>query len=127
MKSPGAKKQFNINPKHVEKMASFGCTQGEIAGVYGCSENLISTSYSQPYNKGREHMKVRLRKKQLQVALRGSYAMLIWLGKQMLGQREPPHEVVGKGGEALVPSTITVVSETAKKLTEDIQSGKGTE
>lgn len=123
----GRPKTIHINSKHVYKLASYGCTQAEIAGVFGCNPTYISVNFASEYRKGQEILRIKLRRKQIQVALRGNYTMLIWLGKQMLDQREPPHELVGKGGDALVPSTITVVSKTAKKLTEDIQDGKGTE
>ena len=40
--------------------------------------------------KNRLITKQRLRKKQIEVALNGDRTMLIWLGKQMLGQAENP-------------------------------------
>ena len=40
--------------------------------------------------KGRATLKRRLRRKQLELALEGDKTMLIWLGKQMLGQVDTP-------------------------------------
>ena len=79
-------KKYDIDPKQVEKLAGYGCTNTEIAGVYGCSADLIDKSYSEFLTKGRANLKKRLRKAQLDTALSGNSTMLIWLGKQMLGQ-----------------------------------------
>ena len=79
-------KKYDIDPKLVEKLAGYGCTNTEIAGVYGCSADLIDKSYSEFLTKGRANLKKRLRKAQLDAALSGNSTMLIWLGKQMLGQ-----------------------------------------
>ena len=68
------------------KRQGYGCTNTEIAGVYGCSADLIDKSYSEFLTKGRANLKKRLRKAQLDSALSGNSTMLIWLGKQMLGQ-----------------------------------------
>ena len=79
-------KNYDIDTLQVEKLAGYGCTNTEIAGVYGCSADLIDKSYSEFLTKGRANLKMRLRKAQLDSALSGNSTMLIWLGKQMLGQ-----------------------------------------
>ena len=35
-------KKYNIDEKQVERLASFGCTNTEIASFFGCSKVLIS-------------------------------------------------------------------------------------
>ena len=79
-------KKYEIDGKQVEQLASFGCTNKEIASFFGCSADLIEKSYSEFLTKGRANLKKRLRKAQLDTALSGNSTMLIWLGKQMLGQ-----------------------------------------
>ena len=39
-------KKYDIDPKNVEKLASYGCSNREIADYFGCDESLISKSYS---------------------------------------------------------------------------------
>ena len=39
-------KKYNIDTEQVEKLASFGCSNTEIASFFGCSKDLISKSYS---------------------------------------------------------------------------------
>ena len=81
-------KKYNIDTKEVEKLASFGCTNTEIASFFGCSSDLIEKSYSEFLTKGRDKGKIRLRQLQMRSAERGNVAMLIWLGKNMLGQSD---------------------------------------
>ena len=79
-------KKYDIDVKEVEKLAGYGCTNTEIADFHGCSSDLIEKSYSEFLTKGRADLKKRLRKAQIDTALSGNPTMLIWLGKQMLGQ-----------------------------------------
>lgn len=81
-------KVYEINGEEVEKLASYGCTNKEVADFYGCSADLIEKSYSEFLIKGRSKGKIRLRQLQLKAAEKGSAAILIWLGKQMLGQTD---------------------------------------
>ena len=87
-KSIGRPKKYNIDTDQVEKLAGLGCTNTEIGSFFGCSPDLIEKSYSEYLTKGREKGKIRLRQWQLKAAERGNVAMLIWLGKQILGQAE---------------------------------------
>jgi len=81
-------KKYNIDVDQVEKLAGLGCTNIEIAAFFGCTESLIRKSYSENVTKGKENGKIRLRQWQMKSAQKGNVAMLIWLGKQMLGQSD---------------------------------------
>ena len=83
-------KKYDIPPEKVEQLARYGCTNTEIAQFYGCDESLIRKSYSEFLTKGRAEGKTNLRKWQYNVAKKGNVTMLIWLGKQVLGQSENP-------------------------------------
>jgi len=83
-------KKYDIPPEKVEQLARYGCSNKEIAEFYGCHESLISKSYSRFITKGRAEGKTNLRKWQYHVAKKGNVTMLIWLGKQVLGQSENP-------------------------------------
>ena len=84
----GRQKKYDINPKEVEKLSSYGLTNTEIADFFGCSKDLISKSYSTNITKGKAVLKKKLRKAQIDGALSGNSTLLIWLGKQYLGQTE---------------------------------------
>ena len=81
-------KKYDIDPKQVEKLAAYGCTNTEIASFFGCSKDLISKSYSTNVEKGKDSGRIRLRQLQWRAAERGNIPMLIWLGKQVLGQSD---------------------------------------
>ena len=81
-------KKYDIDKDQVEKLESFGCTDTEIASFFGCDRSLITKSYSQFLTKGRDKGKIRLRQMQWKAADKGNVSMLIWLGKQILGQTE---------------------------------------
>ena len=83
-------KKYKIDTKEVVNLASYGCSNREIADFYGCNESLISKSYSSFVTKGRAKRKTKLRELQWKAAESGNVTMLIWLGKQYLGQSEHP-------------------------------------
>ncbi len=81
-------KKHNIDTDKIEQLASFGCTNKEIASFFGCSQSLIKKSYSTFLTKGRDKGKIRLRQLQWRAAEKGNVSMLIWLGKQVLDQTD---------------------------------------
>jgi len=80
-------KKYEINPEEIQKLASYGCTNTEIADFYGCSENTIRR-YGENLTKGRSMKKIRLRQIQWKIAENGNATMAIWLGKNELGQSD---------------------------------------
>lgn len=76
------------NEKVIEKMASIGATNLEIAEFFGIDENTLKRNFEIFLTKGRADLKTKLRRKQISVALSGNVMMLIWLGKQILGQKD---------------------------------------
>jgi len=82
------RKLIEIKAEQVEALASYGCTNTEIASFFGCSESVIRRRFARYLAKGRNAGKIRLRKKQFEIAMKGNVSMLIWLGKQMLGQKD---------------------------------------
>ena len=81
-------KKYKIDKDQVEKLASFGCSNTEIASFFGCTEHIIRKSYAENLTKGRDKGKIRLRQMQWKAADKGNVTMLIWLGKQLLGQAD---------------------------------------
>jgi hypothetical protein len=77
-----------VDAKLVENLAGIGCPNSEIASIVGVSVDTLARRFAEDINKGRNGGKTRLRKKQIELALAGNVTMLIWLGKQMLGQSD---------------------------------------
>ena len=81
-------KKYKITDEEIVKLASYGCTNTEIADFYGCDESLIRKSFSDSLLKGRARGKIRLRQLQWKSAEKGNVTMQIFLGKNLLGQQD---------------------------------------
>jgi hypothetical protein len=112
-KAPVARpaRQTPIDRKVVEGMASVGATNCEIADFLGVSEALVRKRCQDELTKARASLRTRLRQAQIKAALAGNPAMLIWLGKQMLEQRDKQDVThagaVNTRGVLVVPGAIT--------------------
>tara|TARA_R110000744_G_scaffold99534_1_gene192032 strand:+ start:631 stop:1026 length:396 start_codon:yes stop_codon:yes gene_type:complete len=81
-------KKVNIDSAQVKMLASFGCTYIEIGKYFAVNEALIRKKYRSEYEQGREEMKLSLRQLQWKNAASGNTALLIFLGKNFLGQTD---------------------------------------
>ncbi len=81
-------KQDLPTEKQIEKLASYGLTNKEIAEALGYDDSTLKRKFENFLTKGRANLRKRLKKKQIDVAMSGNVAMLIWLGKQYLDQSE---------------------------------------
>ena len=86
----GANKKV-VPPDEVYKLAAFGCTIEEMSDWFGVNRDTLKYNFSEYIEKGRADVKQRLRNAQIKLALGGNAAMLIWLGKNMLGQSDNPN------------------------------------
>jgi hypothetical protein len=86
-----------IDWSKIEAMARILCTESEIASVTGYSIDLIGErclrdhgmNFPDYYKKHSDGGKMSLRRSQFKKAVvDGNPALLIWLGKQMLGQKD---------------------------------------
>lgn len=87
MAKRGPKKKI-VDSKQIEKLAKIGCSQEEIGYILNISPDTIMRNYADAYKRGYAELKQSLRRKQVQMALKGDKTMLVWLGKQYLGQKE---------------------------------------
>ena len=79
-----------VNPDDVYKLAALGCNNDEICKWFDVNKDTLQYTFGTIIDKGREDLKMRLRRAQIKLALEGNPTMLIWLGKQMLGQTDQP-------------------------------------
>jgi lambda repressor-like predicted transcriptional regulator len=89
-----ARPRKTIDPKRVIHLASIGHTMKEIAALENVSEDTLKRRFADACEKGRTVAAALIRRKQFEKALSGNgdTTMLIWLGKQLLGQKDK-HEV----------------------------------
>lgn len=81
-------KQVELDLALIEKLASIHCTMEEIASVCNCSVDTLERRCADLIKKAKDKGKSSLRRLQWEGAQKGQVAMLIWLGKQLLGQKE---------------------------------------
>lgn len=86
----GGRPELAIDVKVVAGMAFVGATNVEIAEFLGCSTDVIERRFADVLRKKKSSMRMRLRRAQLRLAMDGNATMLIWLGKQHLGQTDKP-------------------------------------
>lgn len=97
-KKPGVKPR-EFDQAQFEKLCGLCATEKEIAGWFGCSIPTVwawclrtyGKNFKEIYEENSAGGKISLRRKQLELALNGSIPLLIWLGKQLLGQKEVVH------------------------------------
>ena len=85
---PSGRPRAEIDFRAVQALARIGCTHAEIGTIVGVSEATIRRRCRKEIDKGYDEMRMSLRRWQYEKAKEGNVAMLIWLGKQHLGQRE---------------------------------------
>lgn len=78
-----------VPPQEVEDLASIGCTNVDIANWFGVTEQAIRYNFSDNLIKGRESLKISLRRAMLKNAcVNLNAAVQIFLAKNMLGMSD---------------------------------------
>jgi hypothetical protein len=78
-----------VPPEEVEDLASLGCTDRDIANWFGVDENTLRYNFSDNLLKGRENLKISLRRAMLKNAcVNLNAAVQIFLAKNMLGMSD---------------------------------------
>lgn len=109
----------------VIEMIKIQCTQVEICAVLGISEDTLTrriiehniegvSNFAGLYEKHSHEGKASLRRAQWKAAHEGNVTMQIWLGKQLLGQRDRQHvELTGAKGGPIQRVDLSKVSTEA--------------
>lgn len=85
----------DVDPATVEQLAAIDCSYAEMAAVLSCSEDTLLRRFADVIKRGRENGKASLKRKQFKLAMDGNATMLIWLGKQRLGQSDRQEYRIG--------------------------------
>jgi len=83
-----ARPKKEIDPEQVKQLAAIQCSYDEMASVLGCDPSTLTRRFAQAIKKGRDIGFTSLKRKQYEMAMKGNTTMLIWLGKQYLGQAD---------------------------------------
>jgi hypothetical protein len=96
----GGRPLTELNYDKLEAMCKIFATGEECAGVLGIDYDTLNRrlkeeglgGFTDYYKKHSSHGKVSLRRAQMKLALEGNATMLIWEGKQVLGQSDKIEE-----------------------------------
>lgn len=126
-----ARPRKEISQKDFENLCAMQCTLAEIASWFECSEDTIERWCKRTYKRGfadayKEFSakgKISLRRAQLKLAEK-SAAMAIFLGKQLLGQRDNPVEVTHTVSpiDAITQEIFRVQTEQARAESADTET-----
>lgn len=83
-----ARPRKQIDADQVKTLAAINCSYEEMAAVLGCNESTLTRRFAQVIKEGRANGRMSLKRKQYEMAMGGNITMLIWLGKQLLGQSD---------------------------------------
>lgn len=78
-----------VDEQLIYRLAKIHCTMEEISAITKVSVNTLERRFGGIIKEAKEHGRASLRRYQYLLAKKGNLGMLIWLGKQLLGQREP--------------------------------------
>jgi hypothetical protein len=113
---PVGRPAIEFDLAQIEGLARIQCTDEEIAAAVGCSVDTLARrkvddpAFMEALQRGKAKGRGSLRRLQWQRANGGSDTMLIWLGKQLLGQRDKSDQsVTGENGGAIVMQIISGV------------------
>lgn len=81
-----------VSPEQIYELAAIGCSDSEIARWFDIAETTLKYNFSEILAKGREDVKMTLRRAMLKNALSGNAVMQIWLSKNMLGMSDNPNQ-----------------------------------
>jgi len=101
---PGGRPKIDIDWDMFDRLCEIFCTQKEIAAIFCCSidtiENAVkehaNTTFSDYYESKSAGGRSSLRRWQYRKAEEGNPTMLIWMGKQYLGQSDKQTLVIDK-------------------------------
>ena len=88
------RKSINIDPDQVRALARLSCSYEEIADVLKIGRSTFAKKLKEEkaireaYDRGKSEGTVSLKRAQFDTAVAGNTAMLIWLGKNRLGQAD---------------------------------------
>jgi hypothetical protein len=105
------RKPVKIDLEQLEKLCGLQCTDAEIAAWFHVSTRTIENrrkhrTFAEAMERGRAKGRISVRRHQMKLLEAGNATMAVWLGKQLLGQRDAiTAEHVGSGGG---PIQVTV-------------------
>jgi hypothetical protein len=87
------RKRIEIDLEQLERWCALQCTDEELAAAFGVSTRTIESrrkdpAFAQAMERGKAKGCISVRRTQMKLLEAGNASIAIWLGKQLLGQRD---------------------------------------
>ena len=114
-KNKGGRPRKEIDQNQFERLCALHCTVSELSDWFGATDKTLNAwckrtygkSFSVVFKEKKSGGNISLRRKQMEVALSGNVSMLIFLGKNYLGQTDRIEE------------TVNTITEEARREVDD--------
>ncbi len=111
-----ARPKLKLDESLIERLAAIHCPITEIAAALNCSVDTLERNYAGLIAKGKERGRTSLRRTQWDAAMKGNVVMMIWLGKQLLGQSDKMDKTISTSGSLEITSVDRLKIDEAKKM-----------
>lgn len=126
VKRPVGRPKIEINLDELERLSALNCTMPELAAYFRVPLRTLEDRYTNDpdiratINRGREVGKLSVRRKQMQIMNdMNSATMAIWLGKQLLGQRDKHDVITEDRGETALNEAFSVIEDLVRGKNND--------
>lgn len=115
--NPVGRPPKDINWEQFEQLCAMQCTKDEICSFlhigWATLDRHLQAKYGEnfeeTYKKLSASGKISLRRAQFRTAMEGNCAMQIWLGKQVLKQREPDQDEIKKYSKGIYENVTSLI------------------
>ena len=114
MSNPVGRPRLEIDIELLKDLAEIHCTMEEMSHILGCSVDTLENNFSEVIKAAQAKGKSSLRRMQVKAAKEGSQVMLVWLGKQLLKQKDKSDEEI----EAIRSTGVIASDEDLKRFAE---------
>jgi hypothetical protein len=101
------RKPVEIDVVELEKLCSLHCTDQDLASWFGVSVRTIESRrkqrlYAEAMERGKTKGRISVRRAQMKLVEAGNATIVIWMGKQLLGQRDViPIQLTGQNEQPI--------------------------
>jgi hypothetical protein len=113
--------KIEINLEELERLSALNCTMPELAAYFKVPLRTLEDRFTNDskvrmcIERGREIGKLSIRRKQLQIMNEtNSVPMAIWLGKQLLGQRDKHDVITEDRTDSVLNDAVTIIEDLLK-------------
>ncbi len=121
-KRPVGRPKIDIDLDELERLSALNCTMPELAAFFKVPLRTLEDRFTndadvrESIERGRQFGKLSIRRKQIQIMNdTNSVPMAIWLGKQLLGQRDRHDVITEDRTDSALNDAVTMIEDLLKE------------